>query len=114
MLAINNYTFKFPQKKIQYVHYVTPGSRRYHTIPLQTRSGKNQVLLFWKEQPCIKRTEGFITEKIPFEDALYVGNLMKMPVVIVLETNDDAYDLYYIRNSPDEIQKCPKKKNYMS
>jgi hypothetical protein len=113
MLSLHKYTFKFPQKKIQHVHYITPGSQRYHTVPLHVSTGKNQVLLFWKEEPCIKH-KNLVTETILLEDAIYIGNLMNMPIVIVLDQKDDTYDLYYIRNNCNEITKCPKKKKYTS
>lgn len=114
MITLTNYNFRFPTNKIQHVNYVTPGQRRYHTVQFRASSENRQVLLFWKNEPEISRVEGFKNEKIPFEDALYVGNLMNMPVVIVLGKTDDIYDLYYIRNNPDEIKKCPKKKHYTS
>ena len=112
MLPLNKYTFKFPQKKIKHVHYITPGSQRYHTVPLQVSTGKKQVLLFWKEEPY--KTQNLVTETILLEDAIYVGNLINMPIVIVLDQMEDTYDLYYIRNNCNEITKCPKKKKYTS
>ena len=105
----NNYTFRYPQKKIESVKYITPGSKRYHIVPFVDK----QVLLFWKEHPDIK-PDGFNIDKIPYDDALYIGNLMNIPVVIVLGKDGDKYELYYIRNNPESIPKCPKRKHYTS
>lgn len=94
-----SYTFKFPQKKLQHVHYVSPYFRTYQTVPIYGNAETNQVLLFWKNDKDIDRIEGFNVEKILCEDAMYTGQIINMPIVILLEKNNDSCDLYYIRNN---------------
>lgn len=113
----NNFSFKFVKDNIK-IYSITNknsnfSSRTHLSIPLKTDNIDTSVLISFnkKNQALdyinILNHEYYLNNKVNFielyetnlEDFKYIGNIIHMPIVIILDTIDNNYDIYYSKNN---------------
>lgn len=110
-----NYNFRFPKNKIKTLYY--PSKNDFHTYFSVKFCSREQnectnVLTFFEHVHHIPEDLQCVVHKADVDDASYIGKLLNMPVVIILDTYcdiddfDQKYDLYYLQDKQAYKEVC--------